>query len=59
MKAVLDAEEAAGLHTVAGHEGFAGEVLRIKSDLLAFLSARRPRASRWPATARRARATRC
>ena len=34
VKAVLDAEEAAGLHTVAGHEGFAGEVLRIKSDLL-------------------------
>ena len=40
VKAVLDAEEAAGLHTVAGHEGFAGEVLRIKSDLLTFLIAR-------------------
>jgi SAM-dependent methyltransferase len=37
VKAVLDAEVAAGLHTVAGHAGFAGEVLRIKSDLLAFL----------------------
>jgi hypothetical protein len=37
VKAVLDAEEASGLHTVAGHEGFAGEVLRIKSDLLTFL----------------------
>ena len=37
VKAVLDAEEAAGLHTVAGHAGFAGEVFRIKSDLLAFL----------------------
>ncbi len=37
VKAVLDAEEAAGLHSVAGHEGFAGEVLRIKSDLLGFL----------------------
>jgi hypothetical protein len=37
VKAVLDAEEAAGLHTVAGHEGFAGEVLRIKSDLVEFL----------------------
>jgi hypothetical protein len=37
VKAVLDAEAAAGLHTVAGHEGFAGEVLRIKSDLLGFL----------------------
>ncbi len=37
VKAVLDAEEAAGLHSVAGHAGFAGEVLRIKSDLLSFL----------------------
>jgi hypothetical protein len=37
VKAVLDAEEAAGLHTVAGHGGFAGEVLRIKSELLSFL----------------------
>ena len=37
VKAVLDAEEAAGLHTVAGHAGFAGEVLQIKSDLVGFL----------------------
>jgi hypothetical protein len=37
VKAVLDLEEAAGLHTIAGHEGFASEVLRIKSDLLEFL----------------------
>ncbi len=37
VKAVLDAEEAAGLHTAAGHAGFAAEVLRIKSDLLSFL----------------------
>jgi hypothetical protein len=37
VKALLDAEAAAGLHTVAGHEGFAGEVLRIKSDLVEFL----------------------
>jgi hypothetical protein len=37
VKAVLDAEAAAGLHTVAGHEGFAAEVLRIKSDLVEFL----------------------
>jgi len=37
VKAVLDAEEAAGLHTVAGHAGFARDVLRIKSDLLTFL----------------------
>ena len=39
VKAVLDEEEAAGLHTVAGHEGFAGEVLRIKAGLLDFLLA--------------------
>jgi hypothetical protein len=37
VKAVLGAEESAGLHTVAGHEGFASEVLRIKSDLVGFL----------------------
>jgi hypothetical protein len=37
VKAVLAAEEAVGLHTAAGHHGFAGEVLRIKSDLLTFL----------------------
>jgi len=39
VKAVLAAEEAAGLHTAAGHEGFAGSVLKIKSDLLGFLLA--------------------
>jgi SAM-dependent methyltransferase len=37
VKAVLDAEESAGLNTVAGHEGFARQVLQIKSDLLGFL----------------------
>jgi hypothetical protein len=39
VKAVLDEEESAGLHTAAGHEGFAAAVLRIKSDLLGFLLA--------------------
>jgi hypothetical protein len=39
VKAVLAAEEAVGLHTVAGHEGFASAVLKIKSDLLSFLLA--------------------
>ena len=39
VKAVLAVEEAAGLHTVAGHEGFAAAVLQIKSDLLGFLLA--------------------
>jgi SAM-dependent methyltransferase len=37
VKAVLDAEESAGLHTVAGHEGFARQVLQIKTDLVGFL----------------------
>jgi len=37
VKAVLAAEEAAGLHTVTGHQGFAPAVLKIKSDLLEFL----------------------
>ena len=37
VKTVLAAEESAGLHTVAGHEGFASAVLKIKSDLLGFL----------------------
>ena len=37
VKAVLGEEESAGLHTVAGHEGFAAEVLQIKSELLGFL----------------------
>ncbi len=39
VKLVLDAEESAGLHTVAGHEGFAPSVLRVKNDLLGFLLA--------------------
>ena len=37
VTAVLAAEEAAGLHTVAGHQEFAPAVLKIKSDLLGFL----------------------
>jgi hypothetical protein len=37
VKAVLDMEEAAGLHTLEGHAGFAADVLRIKSDVLTFL----------------------
>jgi hypothetical protein len=39
VTSVLAAEEAAGLHTVEGHEGFAAAVLKIKSDLLGFLLA--------------------
>src|SRR5262245_37650587 len=37
VKEVLDEEERAGLHTVAGHAGFAGEVQKIKRDLVGFL----------------------
>ncbi len=37
VKDVLDAEESAGLHTVAGHDGFHRDVLQIKSDLVGFL----------------------
>jgi SAM-dependent methyltransferase len=37
VKAVLDAEAAAGLHTVQGHAGFARSVFQIKRDLLSFL----------------------
>jgi len=37
VKEVLDDEERAGLHTVAGHAGFAREVMKIKQDLLGFL----------------------
>lgn len=37
VKAVLDLEEVSGLHAVAGHAGFAVDVLKIKSDLLTFL----------------------
>ena len=37
VKAVLDSEEAAGLHAVAGHHGFASQVLGVKRDLLRFL----------------------
>jgi SAM-dependent methyltransferase len=37
VKAVLEAEAAAGLHTLEGHAGFAKAVLDIKRDLLTFL----------------------
>ncbi|HUJ04619.1 MAG TPA: class I SAM-dependent methyltransferase [Streptosporangiaceae bacterium] len=37
VKRVLEAEESARLHTLAGHQGFARQVLTIKSDLLGFL----------------------
>lgn len=37
VKAVLDQEERAGLHTLAGHGGFAKAVLKIKGDLVGFL----------------------
>jgi C-methyltransferase C-terminal domain/Putative zinc binding domain/Methyltransferase domain len=37
VKSVLAAEDAAGLHSTAGYEGFAPDVLKIKTDLLEFL----------------------
>jgi SAM-dependent methyltransferase len=44
VKAVLAAEEAAGLHTLAGHAGFAEAVFGIKRDLLTFLLTARAQA---------------
>ena len=37
VKEVLDEEEQAGLHTLAGHAGFARAVMKIKRDLVGFL----------------------
>ncbi|MGC0250076.1 class I SAM-dependent methyltransferase [Pseudactinotalea sp. Z1748] len=37
---VLEVEEAAGLHTVAGHGGFAAAVAAVRNDFLEFLIAR-------------------
>lgn len=41
VKAVLAAEEAAGLHTLQGHAGYAEAVFGIKRDLVSFLLAAR------------------
>ena len=60
VAAVLAAEEAAGLHTVAGHAGFAAAVHKIKSDLLGFLLAAKDGGrDGGRGTAPPARATRC
>jgi hypothetical protein len=37
VREVLAAEEAAGLHTAEGHDGFAEAVSRVRDDLMAFL----------------------
>ncbi|MGH3712999.1 MAG: methyltransferase domain-containing protein [Micromonosporaceae bacterium] len=37
VAAVLDAEQAAGLHTLSGHAGFAAAVFEVKRELLDFL----------------------
>ena len=37
VRTVLAAEQAAGLHTVEGHSGFAAAVSRVRDDLVAFL----------------------
>lgn len=39
VDAVLAAEAAAGLDTVEGHDGFAKEVMKVRTDLMAFLFA--------------------
>ena len=46
VKAVLDAEAAAGLHTLDGHRGFAEAVFTIKRELLEFLLAARAQGKR-------------
>src|SRR5262245_7931142 len=46
VKAVLDAEAAAGLHTLEGHTGFAKAVFAIKRDLVSFLLAARAEGKR-------------
>jgi 2-polyprenyl-3-methyl-5-hydroxy-6-metoxy-1,4-benzoquinol methylase len=40
VTAVLAQEESAGLHTLAGHAGFAAEVAAVRNDLIDFLVAR-------------------
>jgi len=39
VKAVLDAEDSAGLHSLVGYDNFADEVRQVKVDLLGFLLA--------------------
>jgi hypothetical protein len=46
VKAVLEAEAAAGLHTVEGHAGFAEAVFAIKRDLVRFLTEARAEGKR-------------
>lgn len=46
VKAVLDAEAEAGLHTLDGHRGFAESVFQVKRDLLDFLLAARAEGKR-------------
>jgi SAM-dependent methyltransferase len=46
VKSLLDAEAEAGLHTLAGHRGFASAVFTIKRDLVGFLLAARAQGRR-------------
>ena len=57
VKPVLVAAEAADVHPVTGHQGFAPAVLKIKSDLVEFLLTAAREGRSVPATALRARAT--
>lgn len=46
VKALLDVEEAAGLHDLAGHRGFEQSVFTIKRELLGFLTQARAQGKR-------------
>jgi hypothetical protein len=37
VKELLDVEARAGLHTLSGHAGFAGAILKVRNDLIRFL----------------------
>ena len=59
VRKVLADEAAAGLHTVEGHDGFAAEVLHVKTQFLSFLLGVAERGRRSRPTAPPARATPC
>ena len=58
VKGVLDEEDLAGLHTLAGHAGFASEVLKSRLTCSRFLIDAAKEGRRSPDTARPARAIR-
>jgi hypothetical protein len=56
---VLATEEAAGLHTAQGHDGFAEAVSKVRDDLVSFLIEARRAGKKVVGYGRRAMATRC